>query len=292
MAQGRLQFATERGTISTRSVEERAKGVWRWVSFSCVLHAIFIWILFVVPRLPLRSAPSYPIYTVDLVGGEKLGGVIAGSEIAPPPEAKKESKKAKEEAPPPPKVAKESKKKAPEARAEMTEKTAAIKAKKEKVKEEPAEQDLPSGVRDRLIQAALERVKGRAESEEKKQKAPPVSSGPAVGQGAATPGAGGAGGGSVKSFEFVRYHNSMIQRIKNSWTWVGRGTDLEVTVRFAIEESGEVSGLRLVRGSGDSSYDDSVMRAVTRAKLPPPPENYRKDFMDVELTFRPKDLRS
>jgi hypothetical protein len=24
--------------------------------------------------------------------------------------------------------------------------------------------------------------------------------------------------------------------------------------------------------------------------LPPPPESYRKDFMDVELTFRPKDL--
>jgi len=25
--------------------------------------------------------------------------------------------------------------------------------------------------------------------------------------------------------------------------------------------------------------------------LPPPPDDYRKDFMNVELTFRPKDLR-
>ncbi|MGH7829264.1 MAG: TonB C-terminal domain-containing protein, partial [Candidatus Binatia bacterium] len=43
--------------------------------------------------------------------------------------------------------------------------------------------------------------------------------------------------------------------------------------------------------SGDASYDDSVVRALKRASpLPPPPESYRKDFMDVELTFQPKDL--
>ncbi|TAJ91193.1 TonB C-terminal domain-containing protein, partial [bacterium] len=78
---------------------------------------------------------------------------------------------------------------------------------------------------------------------------------------------------------------------RERWTWVGKRSDLEVTVRFGIQESGEVVGLKIVQSSGDPSYDDSVFRAIRRASpLPPPPESYRKDFMDVELTFRPKDL--
>ncbi len=45
--------------------------------------------------------------------------------------------------------------------------------------------------------------------------------------------------------------------------------------------------------SGDPSYDASVERAVKRASpLGPPPVAYRKDFADVELTFRPADLAS
>ena len=104
-------------------------------------------------------------------------------------------------------------------------------------------------------------------------------------------GTGGRGGGIVKGVEFLIYRNRMLYLIRERWTWVGERTDLEVTVRFGIQESGEIVGLRVLRASGDPSYDDSVFRAVTKASpLPPPPESYRKDFMDVELTFRPKDL--
>ncbi len=84
----------------------------------------------------------------------------------------------------------------------------------------------------------------------------------------------------------------MLYLIKEQWTGVGKVMDLEVTVRFGILENGGVIGLRVVQGSGDPSYDDSVLRAMRKATpLPPPPDNYRKDFMSVELTFRPKDLR-
>jgi TonB family protein len=83
----------------------------------------------------------------------------------------------------------------------------------------------------------------------------------------------------------------MLQLIRDRWTWGGKRSDLEVTVRFGIVENGEIVGLKIVRVSGDPSYDDSVIRAVKKASpLPAPPDNYRKDFMDVELTFRPKDL--
>jgi TonB family protein len=109
------------------------------------------------------------------------------------------------------------------------------------------------------------------------------------------PGVGGegpGGGGTVRGLEFVMYYNQMLNRIKESWAYVGDRTDLRVTVRFSILDTGEVTNLRLTERSGDPGYDASVERAVRRASpLGPPPEAYRKDFADVELTFRPADLR-
>ena len=84
----------------------------------------------------------------------------------------------------------------------------------------------------------------------------------------------------------------MLTRIKESWTYVGERSDLRVTVRFSILESGEITDIRLTERSGDAGYDASVERAVKRASpLGRPPDAYRKDFADVELTFRPADLR-
>ena len=105
-------------------------------------------------------------------------------------------------------------------------------------------------------------------------------------------GEGPGGGGTLRGLEFVVYYNQMLTRIKESWTYVGTRSDLRVTVRFSILDSGEIKDLRLVERSGDPGYDASVERAIKRVSpLPPPPEAYRKDFSDVELTFRPADLR-
>jgi TonB family protein len=109
------------------------------------------------------------------------------------------------------------------------------------------------------------------------------------------PGVGGegpGGGGTLRGLEFIAYYNQMLSRIKESWAYVGDRADLQVTVRFSILESGEITDIRLVERSGDPGYDASVERAVKRASpLGPPPEAYRKEFADVELTFRPADLR-
>jgi TonB family protein len=93
-----------------------------------------------------------------------------------------------------------------------------------------------------------------------------------------------------KGINFVRYQNQIIATIKNNWTWVGPRGDLRVDVRFNIKDDGEITGLRLVRPSGNALYDDSVLRAIERSSpLPPPPENVRKDFSEVEITFRPPE---
>ncbi len=70
-------------------------------------------------------------------------------------------------------------------------------------------------------------------------------------------------------------------------------SNLKVVVQFGIKDNGEIVGLKIVQPSGDPSYDESVLRAVKKSSpLPAPPESYRKDFADVELTFRPQRSRS
>jgi colicin import membrane protein len=288
--------------------------VWKWVFLSGAAHVAVIIFLLITPFLPNR-APNVPVYTVDLVGGEKLGGG-AGTALEPAPkgkpvpevkaapevkETKREtSKETKEKPPSRAQLAKESAKKAAEARAEMTERLAA-KTKKEAEEKRAAEAAQVEKVREKLrqrrIDEALETVRNRAAEEERRQQqqkvAAALSSATGEKSGAAAPGVGGTGGGVVKSAEFLRYYNDMIGRIKNSWTWVGRRTDLRVTVNFVVEENGQISGLRLAGTSGDRSYDDSVLNAIRRANpLPPPPESHRSEFRDVELTFTPKDLAS
>jgi colicin import membrane protein len=286
--------------------------VWKWVFLSGVAHVAVIVFLLITPFLP-NKAPNVPVYTVDLVGGEKLGGG-AGTALEPAPKAKpvpevkaapevketrRETKKETKEKPPSrAQLAKESAKKAADSRAEMTERLAA-KAKKEAEEKRLAEAAQVEKVREKLrqrrIEEALETVRNRAAEEEKRQQqqkmAAALSNVPGDKSGAAAAGVGGTGGGIIKDAEFIRYQNEIRDRVKNSWSWPGKRTDLRVTVRVSIQENGEVTGLKLVGTSGDRSFDDSVIRALKRANpLPAPPENYRKDFMEVDFEFSAKEL--
>ena len=95
----------------------------------------------------------------------------------------------------------------------------------------------------------------------------------------------------MKGMDFIIYQNRMLSTIKENWAWVGQRSNLRVVVHFGIKENGEIVGLKIVQPSGDPSYDESVLRAVKKSSpLAAPPESYRKDFADVELTFRPRDL--
>jgi len=158
---------------------------------------------------------------------------------------------------------------------------------KEAAKSESASAD---SVRERLLQAAVDRAKSRENSQRPVKDA--LSAGAGEGEGAAGLGPGGRGGpGIVKGMDFIIYQNRMLGTIKDNWTWVGQRSNLKVVVHFGVKETGEIVGLKIVQPSGDPSYDESVLRAVKKSSpLPAPPESYRKDFADVELTFRPRDL--
>jgi colicin import membrane protein len=295
-------------TISARDqslpLVDREDKLSKWLFFSFLFHGALILALFVVPFLPARSRPNYPIYTVDLVGGEKIGGNNLGTELVPPSAPKAAPKKAVEEVPPAQEAKQETKKEKPKPieKAALPEEKVALKeaAKKEPPKKEPTkdtksetktDESALDRVRERLIQSAVDRAKSRMEGAQNPSKGEVISSGQGEGEGAAALGPGGRGGGVVKGMEFIIYQNRMLSSIKDNWAWVGQKSNLKVVVHFSIKDSGEITGLKIVQPSGDPSYDESVLRAVKKSSpLPPPPESSRKDFSDVELTFRPKDL--
>lgn len=332
--------------------------LWRWVGLSGILHSAAILIVLFVPGSPYTRNVSYPVYSVELVGGEKLGG-SGGVSPVKAREAGKERKKAaasqrtarakpvkpratakkvepvKPPAPPiqakrlrkvtPPSVAlakkttptapqkqEPVKKKVPQPLPQSQAVVATVtgeaknkkaqEAAKEVVakKEDRAREGLSEHLREKLIQAALDRVKRRAEKSKDGEDAGSGGgitdsgrgSGDGSGDGAQAYGEGGRGGGVLKGIEFLVYRNQMLNLIKQKWAWVGRNPDLKVTVHFGVLDNGEIAGLQIVQSSGDATYDESVLRAMRKAApLPPPPDSYRKDFMDVELTFKPSDLR-
>jgi colicin import membrane protein len=129
--------------------------VWKWVILSGIAHLVIVTVLLVTPIFGPKNTPPPPVYTVDLMGGEKLGagaGTSLKPEPAPKPQAQapeeksappiKETKKAKEAAKPTAEEIKEAKAKAATERAEMIEKVKAKKEAEEKRKKEAEEKRL------------------------------------------------------------------------------------------------------------------------------------------------------
>jgi colicin import membrane protein len=293
----------------------------KWFVFSFLVHVVLIAAMFLTPMLPMQVRPA-PVYTVDLVGGEKIGGPNLGTALTAAPklpaknredlpaaEPKKEAKAEPKQPVKPEKSEKEEKlkvktaeKKPPadekivlkeQSKTEPVKSEPAKEVKKETKKEEvKSETASAESVRERLIQSAVDRAKTRTEGAQKPSKGETLSSGAGEGEGAAALGVGGRGGpGIVKGMDFIIYQNRMLSTIKENWAWVGQRSNLRVVVQFGVKENGEIVGLKIVQPSGDPSYDESVLRAVKKSSpLPAPPESYRKDFADVELSFRPRDL--
>ena len=110
------------------------------------------------------------------------------------------------------------------------------------------------------------------------------------GFGAAKLGGKGTGGGSLASIEKVAYMNALEQHIKRGWRWIMGNQKLTAIVRFRILKDGTLQKIELSKSSGNSNFDDSVMRAVRKASpVPPPPAKFYLDFSDVRLIFDSKE---
>lgn len=162
-------------------------------------------------------------------------------------------------------------------------------------------------VREQLLAQQLVRDKKAdraARSETAETEATPASAGPAGGgpvvASVAREGKGygiGSGTGSEgiqNDLDFLLYYQSVQERIKKAWSFPGGDTELTTTVDFAIGPDGGLTQVKIAQSSRDSSFDDSVVRAIKRAApFPPPPEKYREQFGEgIEALFKLGELSS
>lgn len=132
---------------------------------------------------------------------------------------------------------------------------------------------------DKRLQAALQRYLGESTDAGGK------------GFGAGRVGGAGMGGGEVRPPEFFKYRDLLLSRIKEAWRWYDTAAAHITQIAFELQPDGTAKNVRVVRGSGDASYDESVVRAVLKASPfpPPPPSVYEKYFRSVTTTFDPRE---
>ncbi len=88
--------------------------------------------------------------------------------------------------------------------------------------------------------------------------------------------------GSVKSSLYARW------RPPSSFSLGGR--NLSAVAMIRISREGRISRIDMKRTSGHRLFDQSVMAALTDSSaLPPFPKDYKENYLDVEITFRPED---
>ena len=231
-------------------------------------------------------------------------------EVKEPPAAKKEEPKPQpvkekeavklpdkekpaEKPPPKPEAEKKAEEKKPEAKKPEAKPQPAA-AQPEEKKPQPAKAETPPSAeeRDKQIASAIEKIKGRVQSKEKDSAGNPPGGfpSPVKGSGPATLGGdpGPGGSGKVRGLEFIMYTEQVKRRVKESWIVTEKKPGLTATVRFGVQPDGEVFAIELVKRSGDRAFDESVVRAVSKANpLPPPPQTYQQEFatQKVEVTF-------
>jgi TonB family protein len=105
-------------------------------------------------------------------------------------------------------------------------------------------------------------------------------------------GSGGSGAGSglgsgTTGIRLRTYQAELQEKIRRAWNIPSRSKGLEATFFLSINRAGQVEQGRLVQGSGDARFDESVQRAIKQAQpLPALPEDFTDRTLEVTLSFR------
>ena len=275
------------------------------ITASFVLHVVLgLFVVFVLERARDNQPPIQQVFSVTLEGGANLGSISQ----APKEGAKKiltpESKEAEPdptpaaETPPPikeikaPSIVEEDKAaklklEAEKKKAEEAKKKAELDKKKEEEKKiedkKKAEQEKKDKVkekqeRDKKLQEALQKLKEKYEGES--------ASAGGKGFGAAVQGGQGMGGGTLTSIEKLAYSNRLQAHVKQGWRWLNSSQRLIAKIQANLGPDGAILESRIIQSSGNSNFDDSVIRAVEKASpVPPPPTDLYPEFKVVVFTF-------
>jgi colicin import membrane protein len=115
-----------------------------------------------------------------------------------------------------------------------------------------------------------------------------IKKGVTGGTGAGSKGAGGNALTAAEGERMARYDSMLIQRLREAHEKPGGLSDLlTADVLFTMAANGSFSGVRIVRSSGNPDFDQSVLEAFGRVKMPARPDGKTEV---ITLTFRMKEL--
>ena len=96
---------------------------------------------------------------------------------------------------------------------------------------------------------------------------------------------------AARQSEIGKYKAQIKHSVYRTWSVPGSAKkDMRCVVKVRLIPSGDVLGVDVVKGSGDSAFDQSVIKAIYRAApLPVPPagSGLFSDFRELELGFSP-----
>ena len=251
------------------------------------------------------------IYSITLEGGAQLGGISQApnknnkEKPAPPkPVASKEEEKKEEPVKTEPvKEEKKAEPKIEEKEAEVSTKVEPVvspkpEPKKEEKKEEPKKEEPKKPEPPKKKEEEKPKKdpnKEKLELEKEYLKAMQRYQGESTdaggqGFGAGRVGGQGMGGGEQRPPEFFTYRDLIKRTVKKNWNWFDTATSLRATITFTISKTGELSDVSIAKSSGNSLFDNSVVRAVLKSSpLEPPPDNVYQFFKIVRTEFDPQD---
>jgi protein TonB len=245
-------------------------------------HVLCFLLLFGVPscgRFMRPKKPEHKIYTFDLVDPRALS---MKKTKGPPVSAKKKTSSTE-----PVKAA--PKKKQPEKKAEKKKKPKKkppkkkAAPKKKKPKKKPA---LPKKTIEDRIKERLKKIEeSGAEEWVEADKADTLTKDKVAKEGI-------AGLLNTGDFTNVSYNDAVASLIYQTWQPPSKTpADKEgatVVVRFKIARGGVVSNILVEKKSGSGVLDNSALQAIRDASpLPPLPEDYKGDALEVCMTFVP-----
>ncbi|MBN2061258.1 MAG: TonB family protein, partial [Deltaproteobacteria bacterium] len=160
----------------------------------------------------------------------------------------------------------------------------------------PVKKPEPKVSSSQLIDRAISNIEKKVKSKEGDHVDKAIS---ALEKKAGSDGAFGAGpsagaGGSLTGLPIRLYQMEVEYWIKSKWSYpvsVESGKKLEATVILDVKDDGSILDTRLTKKSGDSIFDQSVLKAIERSNpLPPFPEVIRKSHEEFEINFNLSEL--
>ncbi len=89
------------------------------------------------------------------------------------------------------------------------------------------------------------------------------------------------------NFMYGYYIQQMLALIGSQWARPRANPGTEMIIHYTIDRQGKLTGIEIVKESGNRAFDLAGFRAVALASpLPPLPQSYRSDSLGVNLVIR------